>query len=693
MNRKFVSTFSLVWLVLSIPCAALAAEYIPPLEQIKTDRPRVFLRPAATPFAPSLEQFRPLPEDTEFNQMLSKLKAQKHAAAEALVWLITGDTTAAKSAMSRMRAYNFSGGDTFHVYGRLFEYGLAYDWLYNYEGFTEEIKAEVRGKILPLAQRGLNNTYDHIFHNYIWMSAGGTVLWALATAGEDAKADDLFEKIRQRFNTGLFPGMEYLDGLPSEPLGYWSLYDFLPAAMAVLAAQSAFETDLTGKIEAEHGNWLERHYDNVIHSVLPSMRYLPWGDLQSGANGGVTHEMAGMMDAVAWALESSNGAHFSRWLADKRGLNRFYGETAIFYMLHSRILDTEPAEPPLSFVAGGAGQGGHFIARSGWDDGATVVGFGCKDHYGDHNHYDQGGFMIYRNALLAVDPPVYKRIRGPQQPTDVHNTLLIGGENQRTCRGQWFDTLEKFKENLTGGRNLETGDFLFYTEAGEWTAASAQFAQAYTPDAVSSCVRQLLFLRPDKVLVVDHLAAPEGKDLPEVQWLLQVPGSPNLEGPVASISKGNSWLRCTPVMPEGPEPIVESTSVNTKRISYGYNAGNTLSLVYLLEVGDGEITDAAAVVEATVTDEAVEVNLEGKKFIFESREPFEVAAAAIPGDADLNGKLDIFDLLTMLRVFAGTLTPTGQQAQVLDLDNSGGIDLADLKELLLLLAGSGPLAS
>ena len=666
MHSKFVRAWCLLCLSISLPCAVHGAELIPPLGQIKTDRPRVLLRPAATPYAPSLEQFDTIPSDVEFNQMLAQLKAQKYAAAQALVWLITGDTTAAESAVARMRAYEFSGGDTFHVYGRLTEFGLSYDWLYNYGGFTEEIKSEVRSKIMPLAQHGLQNyTYDHIFHNYIRMSTGGIAIWALATAGEDQEAGDLFEEIRQRFNDGLFPAMEYLDGLPSEPMGYWALYDFTPGVLTVLAAQSAYETDLTGKIETEHGDWLNRHYENVIHSTLPNMRYIPWGDLQSGPNGGVTSEMAGVMDAMAWALKSPHGIYFSRWLVTKRGLKRFYGETSIFYMLYTRNLETEPAIPPLSYLAGDDGQGGHFIARSGWDDGATVVSFGCQDHYGDHNHYDQGGFMIYRNGLLAVDPPVYNRVRGPQQPTGVHNTLLIGGRNQRTCRGQWFVTLAEFKQNLTGERNLETGDFLFYKESGEWAAAAGQFAQAYTPDAVKSCVRQLLFLRPGKVVVVDHLVAPDGKELPEIQWLLQVPKEPNLEETVATVSTAKSWLRCTPVMPEVSAPAVSATDVSTHCVSYSYSGASELSLVYLLEVGDGEITDQVAEIGVRSTDEAVEVILDGRTFVFASRTPFEVAASdappLVPGDGNLEAKLDIFDLPAMLKVSSGSLTLTWQQ--------------------------------
>ncbi len=70
-------------------------------------------------------------------------------------------------------------------------------------------------------------------------------------------------------------------------MGYWALYVFSPGALTLLGAQSAFERNLLRTIQESDGNWLNRHFENLIHSTLPDQRYIPWGDLQSGPNGGV----------------------------------------------------------------------------------------------------------------------------------------------------------------------------------------------------------------------------------------------------------------------------------------------------------------------------------------------------------------------------------------------------------------------
>jgi len=101
-------------------------------------------------------------------------------------------------------------------------------------------------------------------------------------------------------------------------MGYWALYVFSPGALTLLGAQSAFERNLLRTIQESDGTWLNRHFENLIHSTLPDQRYIPWGDLQSGPNGGVTRDMAGIIDALTWATKSPTGAYFSSWIASER---------------------------------------------------------------------------------------------------------------------------------------------------------------------------------------------------------------------------------------------------------------------------------------------------------------------------------------------------------------------------------------
>ena len=628
MNRKRGMCMCVVVLALLAPSLARGADVIPPIAKIKTDRPRLLLRPKASPYAISLGQLKAIPRDADFNTVLARLRRQGSAAAQSMVWLLTGDGAAADKAIAGMRKYdNPKGkGNAFTVYFRLREFALAYDWLHTHKGFTRAMKAEVRRKLAPLAATGMRISNDHIFHNYVWMSAGGVGLWALATAGEDADANKLYGRIRKRLNERLYPGWKYLDGQPGESMGYWALYDLSPGALALLAAQSASETDLMSIIKKD-GDWLDRQYQYLIHTTRPDMQYLPWGDSRKGApDNGVTHEMAGVSDGLAWALKSPTGAYFSNWMAkSRRGMKRFYGETAMFYVLYTRHLETRPAKPPLSYLAGGK-HGGHFIARSHWGPDATVVGFRCTDFFGNHNHFDQGSFMIYRQGLIATDPPFYPRVHGGQEKTEFHSTLLLGGTGQRRAKGQWFRSVAAF-ETARRDDGLETGDVLFYKEAGKWAAVAGQFAQAYPEGLVKSCVRQLLFVRPGAVVVVDHIVPATDKPT-SVEWVLQLPAEPLVKWGDLTVSNGKSWLRCQPVYPGASIPEIDKTPVKSHRARYRYEAKGPLSLVHLLTVGDG--TKAGPAVKATVKRAAagVEVTLGEAIYTFANRRKFGVSEKA-----------------------------------------------------------------
>ena len=92
MQGKFYRLIGTLFLSIALSFISALAEIIPELDLISTNRPRVLLRPEETPFAISLPQLEALPRDAAFNQMLSQLKSQQHAASLALAWLLTGET-------------------------------------------------------------------------------------------------------------------------------------------------------------------------------------------------------------------------------------------------------------------------------------------------------------------------------------------------------------------------------------------------------------------------------------------------------------------------------------------------------------------------------------------------------------------------------------------------------------------------
>ena len=238
-------------LLLLLPAARARAEEgpLPPRASIKTDHPRLLVRPRQTRLAVPLATLRDLPRGADFKAMLDRLKGQDDASAQAMVWLLTNDPAVAERAVKRLRAYRMPAkAETFEAYYRLREFALAYDWLYDAPAFGKAVRAEVRANVAPLAGVAVKLGDDHVFHNYTWMSDSGLALWGLATAGEDEESGKFYDVARGRFNDRLFPGLRYLEGLPGESMGYWAQYHFSGSVTVTLAAQSATETDLVAAV-------------------------------------------------------------------------------------------------------------------------------------------------------------------------------------------------------------------------------------------------------------------------------------------------------------------------------------------------------------------------------------------------------------------------------------------------------------
>jgi hypothetical protein len=212
-----LSAIAYWWIVAGLLASTLSAaptDLVPPATGIRHDRPRLLLRPADTPYAISLGQLRALPRDRQFQAMLEQLEGSpRRPAALALAYHLTGRAEAAEQALAVMRSWRMPEDrkaldDPFGVYFTLLDMALAYDWLHDYGGFDEQARTSLRRALGPYVENACKLGDDHVFHNYVWMYNSGAMLWALATAGEDADADRLFAGLRERFNGQLFRAMK-----------------------------------------------------------------------------------------------------------------------------------------------------------------------------------------------------------------------------------------------------------------------------------------------------------------------------------------------------------------------------------------------------------------------------------------------------------------------------------------------------
>jgi hypothetical protein len=117
--------------------------------------------------------------------------------------------------------------------------------------------------------------------------------------------------------------------------------------------------------------------------------------------------------------------------------------------------------------------------------------------------------------------------------------------------------------------------------------------------------------------------------LPEVQWLLQLPQAPKVQGGSVLASNGKSWLRCQAVLPAGAAPVVDATPVNTHRVSFAYPGQDKMVLVHVLDVGDGPTAGPPPKLSAVQTARGIEATVNGQTFLFSGEPSYEVVAPSV----------------------------------------------------------------
>lgn len=159
------------------------------------------------------------------------------------------------------------------------------------------------------------------------------------------------------------------------------------------------------------------------------------------------------------------------------------------------------------------------VSRSSWNNDAVMVSFfNSPSKRSDHEHRDNNSFTVFKNAPLLIDAGHYDTYAGTHyrnyyQRTIAHNSICV------------FDSAETFRNfglpASNDGGQIESMSlanyndiFLPQNQRGKWilygtgTAYSYSVADAqlsYDSTKLSLFRRRLLYLKPDKVIVLDHV--------------------------------------------------------------------------------------------------------------------------------------------------------------------------------------------
>ena len=577
---------------------------------MRADHPRLGFRPEGTPGARTFAFVRALYRDNEIfrsyflpAQRVAEEELQKapDAPAEPLLyascWVATGEERFAQAALASLDRAELKPTALSSYYSSVWEFALAYDWLFNHPEMTEERKRAIETRIADVLEselRDLDGGYSVVWHGRTQL-ANNTFVAALALTLDPRAA--AFQRRAFPHFADAVRALNLSEGWP-EGTGYWIHNRAFPFGLAADCYFTATgETHVDGldvrEVLGQTALW-------QLYSLQPDFSFVRYGDCwEDGLVSGpglwqpiqdyyarLSRDQAAVAAADYFRLHSRHHYHAGR-----------YGWSAVLAYDPSLPMpqDYDPTRPeaylnaqlPHTQVFGRWSLGQAFLTRGWGDPNAPWISFKAGDAMAHHGHYDQGSFTIYCGSPLAVHTGRYTDYFGDYRlgyfvQTVSKNSLLIhapgeftgwtrrqgkfdaitGGQRVIMPTGSHIVSVNDFLRNRVAGQHFAAGEMRAYESApGEYDYFSADLTRAYNstlwaepgdPAKVSSVTRKLLYLRgPGAVVILDRVVTTDPSY--RVDWLLHTPAIPEtkVERPVEGtpadgiLATDDRWMEMT----------------------------------------------------------------------------------------------------------------------------------------------------
>jgi len=590
----------------------------------------------------------------EYSAQVSAMAASPGIRDRALAALVTKDTALARGVITELKTAQARNGSA------LLDIALAFDWTAPFMDDAE--RGEIARHIADVAvsRKGEAGGRFNSYHNYPLQRDLGIGVAALAVAGDDPRAKELFESAHSIFQdfielTGDHAAADDLAGRGGYGGGWPESYDYdrhgsYYALKYFLALRSATGVD----VFKESKFWKEKILYH-IYFVLPNgYNILPIDDNDW------PFLMPHDREVMLVLAREFRDPHAQYYLNHVNNIESTRSPLFDFLFADPSIAEHDFSNLPNAFYASGVGL---VLARSGWGPNDTYAAFRASDWFTYHENNAQNVFFIYRNAPLAVKDGVYtgsvmphfvnytirtisyngitvldpaEKFRGPDQVRDPAND---GGQMIQ----QWSEDCQGFLDWRRQARRTDglpirdTVDWLGFEANDRYTYAAAEAGRAYAPGKVPFFSRQLVFIYPNWIVVFDrvtsgdaaftkqfHLHAPEEMEVTSDGAVITtrktnhttIPGRLFLKSLLPQSAKlervdgiatygGNSW--------EGPA-IYNDQLLCLHRLDITAPEDKTTYFLTALYATDADVEKAPGAAIESETPDRLTVTLEGGKY-------------------------------------------------------------------------------
>ncbi|QMU27384.1 heparinase II/III domain-containing protein [Adhaeribacter radiodurans] len=537
--------------------------------KISNLRPRLFVRADEdkTGVGLTISELRLRSEDSTYKDWINYtggINGWESLPAMAMQYLLKGDKKIAQSVGEYIANTPYNFGEHTSAAAMVYNSAIAFDWVRM--ALPKEMASKICARLVEGAEHLKGGVVTpSINHNYTFVSMYGVAMAAMAIHGEsdayDQKAAEYLSLLNQLLldDHMLFATLKAKQGTWGEGNHYTPFVVFYPMLMTLNGLSTATSRDYFSIIRENYDDFLVPMSKFIIANFRPDFTMERIGDVTTRV---VPHKSFLRPFIDLMALKINDQTLQGQIHSFSKQLSVYYGADLVSDPYHWMMLvnynakiPDKPAYTTLpTAMRLGENSYEHIMFRSDWSENGTLITYLSGDHYTDHQHFDKGHFLIYKNGALVVDGGGYSKMYSDSWSnysirTLAHNNVLVydpkefpGKEvnkteihldgGQRIIRGaQALTSWKEFNEKA-GALGLHTASVLaFDADKGlnRYNYVKSNLTNAYG-EKVTWMDRQLFYLpQADFLVVKDRVITPRPLDN---YWLLHFEERPTIDGKI-----------------------------------------------------------------------------------------------------------------------------------------------------------------
>jgi hypothetical protein len=481
----------------------------------------------------------------------------------ALVYVLTGDTTAAQNAVTALMNFTISEGELQSVASDNYRWSdwvpVTYDWVH--DAMTPDQIQTFTDRYNYYTSTVINKSWGGPGmpdNNFFWGYFENELNWAIASYYDNPMAQTfLDDALITRWQNNFVPWTNGpgRGGVEKEGTEYGKVDLSYPSLALTTAA-------LMGGDQYTSTNFYKEAIFNQIYATSPAPTYsnqsptnpyympFPFGEEEHDGGYPNINDSASYGDFMQAAANAySNlpvGQYAYHYLQTVQPPQTYY--TLPNYLntptYQSDMVTSDFSQLPVDYYAPGAG---YFYTRNQWGPQATSIFLQLSGSGTPHANLDDGSFQIWRNGwFLSKETTGYLlQINGGMSEDPIaHNTILFGG---RGIAPSW-------RASEPQVIRLQSDPAFSYAAVDMSGAFQSSWYPTLSNPYAGTAIREFIFIKPlETMVVLDRMqasSAAEPADQVTKTFLLHFPNQPTVIGPhTVEGTSGNQVLRLTTLVP------------------------------------------------------------------------------------------------------------------------------------------------